>query len=272
MIHLTCPGCGLKLKVKDSLAGRSGKCPKCGAKVSIGRPEQTSYEEPEATADSANARPVPEGSPKAPAMAASDDPSAPIPFDSLEDDEPAARIILPGDSGLGIVGPEAARGTTAEPSAVPGSAPAGGMVHADGSHVHVPIHLDRSSYYLILNRNDVVARWQSDGRGWVVRFRDGFVSAATVAAQIPQSGSFLLVQIGVERREDGLHLRNVTPLALQEHYALNKLTHGDDEIFSAVVGKGQLNDRQRGHVRTLVHRKFLPHVWPELDELLAAHG
>ena len=35
-ISVTCPGCGKKLKAKDSLAGRTAPCPACGAKLVIG--------------------------------------------------------------------------------------------------------------------------------------------------------------------------------------------------------------------------------------------
>ena len=33
MIPLVCNGCGQKLRVKEDLAGKEVKCPKCGAKV-----------------------------------------------------------------------------------------------------------------------------------------------------------------------------------------------------------------------------------------------
>ncbi|RKY14781.1 MAG: hypothetical protein DRP63_07960 [Planctomycetota bacterium] len=37
-IELTCPGCGKRLRVADSAAGKKGKCPACGAVVEIPTP------------------------------------------------------------------------------------------------------------------------------------------------------------------------------------------------------------------------------------------
>lgn len=34
-IHVTCDGCGYQTRVKDSSAGKRGRCPKCGAVVHI---------------------------------------------------------------------------------------------------------------------------------------------------------------------------------------------------------------------------------------------
>src|SRR2546426_545584 len=35
MIAFACPGCGEKLKVKDDLAGKRGKCPRCRSSVLV---------------------------------------------------------------------------------------------------------------------------------------------------------------------------------------------------------------------------------------------
>lgn len=37
-IHTRCPSCDSQLNVKEELAGKSGKCPKCGATVEIPKP------------------------------------------------------------------------------------------------------------------------------------------------------------------------------------------------------------------------------------------
>ena len=45
-IELTCPGCGKRLRVPDSAAGKKGKCPACGMLVDIPLPlEEVSMEE-----------------------------------------------------------------------------------------------------------------------------------------------------------------------------------------------------------------------------------
>jgi biopolymer transport protein ExbD len=38
MIRFRCDGCGKQLKVADSLAGKRGKCPRCGAVVNVPKP------------------------------------------------------------------------------------------------------------------------------------------------------------------------------------------------------------------------------------------
>src|SRR5262245_4875116 len=35
MIGFPCPGCGAQLKVKDELAGKRGKCPSCGKRMTV---------------------------------------------------------------------------------------------------------------------------------------------------------------------------------------------------------------------------------------------
>jgi len=235
------------MKVKDELAGRSGKCPKCGSKITIPKPQPP--------------KPKP-----------ADDGLAPIPFDNLDDDQPPPKIVVAGEKAIGTVedaAPDQPKPADAQQAGLPKStAPAAGVVDSEKQHVHVPTHLDILSHYLICDHKDVVGRWESDGRGWLIRLKDGFTRAATVSTHIPQFGKFKLIEVGVERRDDGLHLRNITPYNLQEHYALMKLTKGDDAVLQAVTGIGELNPSQRGHIRALVRQKFLPHIWPEMDQFL----
>jgi hypothetical protein len=269
MIDVHCDHCGLNVKLNDSFAGKKGKCPKCGEVLMIGQPSPKKATQPAGKAggawppQKAKAAPAPAAS-NQPAPAGGDDP---IPFDSLGDEEPVARVVVPNKARLGGEVPD-----HEQPAEQAGlsktTAPAAGIHHGDDSDVHVPKHLDLMSHYIICNHKDIIARWQSDGRGWQVRLKDGFARAATVANHIPQFGKFLLIEIGVERRDDGIHLRNVTAFRLQEHYALTKLVHGDDPILATVTGTADVNPRQRGHIRALVRQKFLPHIWPELDELL----
>lgn len=238
MIRVVCQ-CGAKLKVKDELAGRVGKCPTCGEKLTIPKP-----------------------TPAAPAPA---NDFAPIPFDSLEDELPPTPIILPENrDGLGTVAPDPSE-RQAQPASVGDDDDEQRRLFIKES---VPPHLGQLNYYLICDHKDVVARWVNDGKGWMIRLKDGFTRASTVSGEIPQFGKFIMVEVGVERRNDGLHLSNITPFQLQPSYALTKLTKGDDEILAAVLAHAELNTAQTGHVRNLVKQKFLPHIWPEMDALL----
>jgi hypothetical protein len=190
-----------------------------------------------------------------------------IPFDSLPDDEPPPPIILAGGERGG------AERTAAEASAGLHVATAAPIKLHDPDEeadrpAHVPTHLDLLSHYLICDHKDVVARWQNDGKGWMFKLKDGFTRTSAISTELPSFGNFVLIEIGVERREDGVHLRNITAFRLQEQYALTKLTRGDDAILTTIVGTGLLNQAQRRHVRELVKSKFLPHTWAVMNELL----
>ena len=266
MIRVACKKCGTKLKVKDELEGKTGKCPSCGAPVKIQRTASAG----EPAAASAPAPTPPPAPAKAKTKAAApdpNDPSAPIPFDSLEDDDDAPTpIILSG----GEV-PPAATETEVAPATQQNlqvSTDQAIDLHDPDEDFHVPTHLDLNSHYLICDHKDVVGRWQNDGKGWMIRLKDGFTRAATVSGEIPQFGSFVLVEIGVEHKEDGMHLRNITPFKLKPQYALLKLTKGDDAILTVVIGPGEMNERQKRHVRDLVKSKFLPKTWDALKLLL----
>ena len=269
MIRVACKKCGAKLKVKDELEGKTGKCPSCGAPVKIER----AAPEPESAAPAIE--PVaPKTEPAAPAAtpqpapADRDDSSAPIPFDSLEDDEAPPPIILPGGEVPGATGVDEPTGPPASGDDLHVSTQEPLELRDPDEDFHVPTHLDVHSHYLICDHKDVVARWQNDGKGWMIRLKDGFTRAATVSTEIPQFGKYVLVEIGVERKDDGLHLRNITPFQLKPQYALMKLTKGDDAILSAVIGAGEMNTRQKRHVKDLVKSKFLPHTWDALQWLL----
>jgi len=83
-ISVTCPACGQRLKAKDTLAGRTVPCPKCGGKLQIPRA-------PEEEAQYLLQEPEPEPPP----------PAAPEPEDHSDDDEQIttrSRRKLPVDS------------------------------------------------------------------------------------------------------------------------------------------------------------------------------
>ena len=259
----------------DELAGKRGHCPKCKAMVKIG-PAAARSSGPAAATTAAQTRvaaakaektaPAPAPAPAPAAASGGDDP---IPFDSLEDDNgPTPEIIVREKEGLGAV------------SGVSGGSAIGMRAHpatdyvanSEGRQLAVPNRLDLLSHYLVVDHKDLIARWQNDGRGWLIRIKHGFCRAATVAQHIPEVGKFLLIEIRVERREDGFHIQSITPFKLKHYNALIRLTHGDDAILAAVTGGATLNDKQKQHVRSIVKSKFLPHIWPEADELLAAIG
>ena len=97
MIDVHCDNCGLHVQIADALAGKKGKCPKCGRVLVIGQPG--SKKPAQAASRAPASKPVSQRSSTAPAPAAPQPTPAaaqppasaaePIPFDSLGDDEPA---------------------------------------------------------------------------------------------------------------------------------------------------------------------------------------
>ncbi len=274
-IHLACTQCGAKLKVKDELAGKTGRCPTCKATMKIPAPEPVvaPMESDLSAADQLfdedfDKAPTLEEKAAAAAAEGGADADAPIPFDSLvDDDEPAPQIILAGGEK-----PAGASSKSAAASGADTPLAASQKPSSHGERIFDPGELPRAlgklNHYLVCDHKDVVARWENDGRGWMVHLKDGFVRAATVENQIPQFGNFILVEVGVERRDDGLHLQHIHVWQLRRQYSLTKIAKGDDAILETIIDYAELNDRQRSHVKNLVKSKFLPHMWGEMEVML----
>ena len=191
----------------------------------------------------------------------------PLPFDSLfDDDDPPPQIILPGGEKPG----ESSIGTSTPETAPPANQNA--PVTRTGERIfdpgELPTALSKLNHYLICDHKEVVARWEYDGRGWMIHLKDGFTRAATVENQIPQFGNFILVEVDVERRDDGLHLKAINVYQLRRQYALTKIAKGDDVILETIIDYAELNPRQYTHVKNLVKSKFLPSMWGEMEAIL----
>lgn len=275
-IHLACPKCGSKLKVKDDLGGQTRNCPACKQPVKIPlageeskspvqvAPAAVKPKEPDFSAadalfdeDFAAAQSLEE---KAAAAGLGET----LGTIKLDDDDPPPRIILAGGEKPG--GSASAKPTIniTNPS-IPAPSQTGERIFAPGE---LPRNLGKINHYIVVDHKDVAARWENDGRGWMVHLKDGFTRAATVESQIPQFGNFVLIEIGVERRADGLHLKNITPYQLRRQYSLSKIAKGDDAILETIIDYAILSDRQRKHVKDLIKTKFLPHMWAEMEALL----
>lgn len=282
MIQVKCPGCGVTLKVKDALAGRTGKCPKCSKPIKIPRPspvpdlsEFTEISDPDAgqaaeevqeevQADpilSAAAEDAMDSVPTASnAVGHSEDDLEPIPFDSLSDDEDIPSIIHPEGE---------APGANDIKNKDQSNAPKKISDEQAIDPKDIPNVLGPLNHYIICDHKDVVARWESDGRGWMIRLRDGFTRATMVAGKIPEFGTFVLIEVNVVQHDDGLHIEKITPYVLARQYALTKLSKGEDMVLQTIIGISGLNKFQTAHVRELVKSKFLPRLHVEMENLLA---
>ncbi len=276
-IRLKCPGCGSKLKVKDAMGGKTGKCPSCKqpVKIPMPEPEEPAEEVVEASVadqlfeeDFAKAPTLEEKAAEGKPAEASGSADDPLPFDSLfDDDEPAPRIILAGGEKPGESSIASSSGVGESEGSQPKAASGDGERMFDPGEL--PSVLGKLNHYLICDHKDIVARWEDDGRGWMIHLKDGFVRASTVENQIPQFGNFILVQVDVERRADGLHLRSIDVFKLRRQYALTKIAKGDDAVLETIIDYAQLNKAQHTHVKNLVKSKFLPHMWGEMEEILS---
>jgi len=130
-----------------------------------------------------------------------------------------------------------------------------------------PRELVRTHRYLICNRTSVFAVW-SDGSGWMLKTSAGPVSAARNPEMLPSEGSFVLVELAMDRRDQqGLHLRGVQCHKLANRYALGTLEQEEHKILEKVVGRGALNREQKLAVLRYVKESFMPEVWQDSQDV-----
>lgn len=132
----------------------------------------------------------------------------------------------------------------------------------------VPDRLDRTSRYLICDKSKIVAAWEDNGRGWMLKTGSGLVSAARNHELLPVQGDFMLVELKLAATEAGHHLTGVTLYQLARRWALTKLERGDHQILSAVTGPGLLNKEQKGVVRQAIKDQFMHEVWKDAHDVL----
>lgn len=259
MIRVRCPSCDAKLKVEEHFAGRTGKCPKCQAKVTF--PAPATDEDADELLAGVGAESQASAGPTA------DDP---IPFDSLpEEDAPSVSIIHAGEAAHSMAHPHSAldEAHTAGPSSSSPSVLAESLDPHDPQYV--PMHLGPLNHYLICDHKDVVARWHADGKGWMLRQKNGFTRANQQENEIPSFGNFILIEVGVDRSKEGIYLKNVSAFQLKREYALRAFLKGEEAILHQITGPAVMNDRQRKHARDLIKEMFLPHMWEPMLQKLA---
>lgn len=131
-----------------------------------------------------------------------------------------------------------------------------------------PELLGRYNHYLICNGKEVVATWEEDGKGWMVRVKDGFVRASSNPAQTPSMGTFVLIEIAIEVEGPIKRLTGVHAYSIPAAIALSRLGKSDHAILACLEGRTTMSDRQKALARQRVNAKFLPSIWEGTEGLL----
>ncbi|MGQ9575473.1 MAG: hypothetical protein ACUVUC_09155 [Thermoguttaceae bacterium] len=148
----------------------------------------------------------------------------------------------------------------------------GSAVHVDDqpglSVFRPPERLNRQNKYYICDKNSLIATWQHDGQGWMIRGEYGFVSAARNPDKIPQEGDFRLVELQLHCQDENVRLVGIRVFRLPRRWALVDLARGDDAILRSVTGPGSLGKEQKNAVRQQIKQQFMPEVWQEAHAVL----
>jgi len=124
-----------------------------------------------------------------------------------------------------------------------------------------PERLGRENYYVICDKAKVVAVWEANGQGWMLKTNSGLVNAARNHALLPAQGDFRLVELEMHLTDEGHRLVHLTTYQLAQRWALTKLERGDHQVLSSVTGYGSLNKPQKNAVRMAIKDRFMPEIW-----------
>ncbi len=132
----------------------------------------------------------------------------------------------------------------------------------------LPDRLNRQSRYLICDRTSVLATWQNNGQGWLLKTRGGTVSAARNPELLPAQGNYVFVELLLVAGEQGPRLQGIHSFKLAEHWALNALAQGDDRICSRITGPATLGKEQKIAVRNYLAENLMREIWQDAREVL----
>ena len=128
--------------------------------------------------------------------------------------------------------------------------------------------LDRTHRYVICDKTMVVATWRNDGMGWMIRTASGFAPARRNSESLPHYGEFVLVELEMIQKDEGMRLAAISSYQLASRFAMTKLDKGDDDIIHAITDLGCLNRQQKFAVRQALSDEFLREVWGDSPEVL----
>jgi hypothetical protein len=133
---------------------------------------------------------------------------------------------------------------------------------------HRPERLNRESYYLICNRTGLVATWENNGNGWMLKTVSGFIPAKRNREQLPSQGEFQLIELKFATQPQGRRLTGLNFYQLASRWALNSLDQGDDAILERVTAQGRLNKDQKLVVRQALRDHFMRPLWQDAAAVL----
>jgi hypothetical protein len=146
------------------------------------------------------------------------------------------------------------------PTAAPTAAPVAAPPRLERLH--------RRHRYLILGATQLIAAWENDGHGWMLKTPGGLVSATRNRDQLLPEGDFKLVELKLDTTDQGLRLRGLAVYQLAHRWALANLIKGDDAILTAVTGLGGLKREQKLVVRQVLGEHFMREVWQDSHRVL----
>ena len=138
---------------------------------------------------------------------------------------------------------------------------------------HLPTHrpperLNRESHYLICDKTHLVATWENNGNGWMIKSGSGFIPAKRNRDRLPTQGEFQLVELKFAMTPEGKRLVGIACHQLAPHWALTTLDQGDDLIVEKITGPGCLNRDQKALVRLVFKEQFMRPVWEQATGVL----
>ena len=138
----------------------------------------------------------------------------------------------------------------------------------DLEHHERPQRLKPSNRYLICDKEKLIACWQNDSKGWMLKGPAGLLNAKRNRELLPNQGNFVLVELGLANTDNGLQLVGIMSYHLAASWALTKLATGDNEILTSITGPGTLNRQQKNTVRQIIISQLMHPVWKDAKEVL----
>jgi len=138
--------------------------------------------------------------------------------------------------------------------------------------MHLPQRLNRDNHYLICDKVHLVATWENNGHGWMLKTGSGFISAKRNHEKLPAQGDFHLIELKFVLMPEGKRLSGIRSYQLAPRWALTTLDQGDDIIVEKIVHVGPLNRDQKNVVRQALKDQFMREVWEHATPVLEYLG